>query len=271
MNQTVLELGLAAVVLAAVVILAVRGETRASRPLVLRLVALGLVAAAAVYSLFVAWRVISPPDALAQAELGAGGSLDVPAHDHDLLLLVRGQLASTSELGPYHLELVSDGKTTLLDGQLDRQSRTRRVTRRVVTRQTVEHLERRHDLPASGAAQVRVKEVSAAITGPITLTVVPHPPREAIVLAAGALATLAAALVDRRTRAKSFVAGAAAVPFALAFLLLEAPHPLEVGYLLRVVPMAILIGLVGAGVFTLLAKLVPAATKEAPTPAPAKG
>src|SRR5574337_1288364 len=139
-------------VLIAVVVLAARGEASAGRPPPLRLVALGLVGAAVAYTGFVAWRVIDPPPSLVQGEAGKGGSLEVPAHDTDLLLLVRGELKSGVEVGPYRLELQSEGKAVPLDGQLDRQSRTRRVTRRVVTRQTIEHLERRHDLPAGAAA-----------------------------------------------------------------------------------------------------------------------
>jgi hypothetical protein len=116
--------------------------------------------------------------------------------------------------------------------------------------------------------RLTVDKLTETLRGPLILSVVPHPPRELVILGVGAVLTLAAAIIDRRSKNKSFLAGPVAVPCMVAILLLEAPHPLEVGYFLRMLPVAGLLGLVAAGIFTLLAKAVPTGRAQ---PAPAAG
>jgi len=269
MNASFVEIAGAVVLLGAVVTFALRNESRAQRAGATRALALGLVVVAVVTGAVVAWRVVYPPEAIVSATLAVDGTLEVPPHDRDLELLVRGELKTGSTTGNYELAVVDAAGQHVLSGELDRRSQTRRVTRRVVTQVETVHLERRHDLAASAApVKVIVKKATDGIAGPLTLHVVPEPPSETAILLLGIIASFLAAVVDRRTSKNAFTPAVVGVPIAFALLLLESPHPLELSHFLRVLPMAAVLGLLGAGALTVLAKLVPAASaKSASAPA----
>ena len=269
MDASFVEIAGALVLLGAVVTFALRNESRAQRAGAARALALGLVVVAVVAGAVVAWRVVYPPSALVSATLDVDGALEVPPHDDSLQLLVHGELKNGSTTGNYELAVADAVGQHVLSGELDRRSQTRRVTRRVVTQVETVHLERRHELaPSTVPVKVAVQKTTDGIAGPLTLNVVPRPPSETAILLLGVIAAFAAAVIDRRTSKAAFTPAVVGVPIAFALLLLESPHPLELGHFVRVLPMAAVLGLLGAGALTVLAKLVPAAAAK-PTSAPA--
>ena len=253
------------VLLGAIVTFALRNESRAQRAGAARALALGLVVVAVVAGGLVAWRVVYPPSAVATATLAVDSTLEVPAHDGALELLVHGALKDGATSGRYELVVGDAAGRQVLSGEFDHTTTTRRATRRVPTRIETLHLERTHNLAASTTpVKIAVQKTSDGVAGPLTLTVVPPPPSQLAILLFGVIAAFVVAVLDRRTSKNAFTPAVIGVPIAFALLLLQSAHPLELGHFVRVVPMAAVLGLLGAGALTVIAKLVPAASTKSP-------
>lgn len=232
-----------------------------------RVLGRALLAAGAVLACWVAWRVTSPPPPLASADVSPGErGLDVDLGDAAATLLVSGQVRSGR--GRYELSVhADDAPAVTLQGEFERRTETRRVMKRGVVPVEVAHLERHHDLPAGHHhIVVDVVKEDGALAGPLTLRVVPRPPPELPLLVAWLVAVLIAAVGDRwRGQKDSYASIALAMMGVFSLLLLEAPHPLELGYLARMVPVALLLGAAVGGLLRTLAGLFVRAPSMAAT------
>jgi hypothetical protein len=231
-----------AAIAAVIVLVARRARSVAGR---------AVLVAAAVCAGWVAYQVVLPPPPIAEAALRPGEpGLDVVLEEEHALLLVHGEVRSGE--GRYKLALKADGQELeQLEGTLERHTETRRVMKRGVVPVEVKHLERRHEIPAAAAhhhLHVDVVKEEGQLAGPLMVSVVRRPPPEVPILLAGVVAVIVGAVADRRSGGnKSQAAVGVGILIAFALLLLEAPHPLPFGHLVRMLPIAALLGGLAGG------------------------
>ncbi len=275
-------IGMCAAYIIGVTIFLVTREKGLGRDRRLSLLAYLVFAASASVAGWVSYKIVYAPAPVAEADLApvdkGGKTLEVTIPTGDYELVVHGQMdvvrSRVRGRGEYSVEMRENGKLIqAFDGTLDQHVETRRVMKKGVTQIEVKHLEGRHDLKPEYAGKkvsITVTQEAGNLKGPMHVMVIHSPPSDPLVLIVGCILSLIGACVDRRVKegAKSYVGIGAAFYVMFALLVLQSSHPLEPLHLLAVVPMSLLLGAAGGGIFRVLVKPF---VKPLPGSVPASG